>query len=311
MKCFFALISAMLAVTVPRMAFGQAVPQLRDAFVHTRVFGADASGIRTFEYEVSNGRASDGPIRSFNVSISRGSNTALLPVGGLTINFGATVEPLAGATDDFGMDGSQLVPTGCSGPPNWNCGLAVGGWIGFGVAVGKGIAPGDSGAGFTLRSPGLPGIVPARLEPYYFYVNEGEGTEEDVQAAKKAYQEIILPIKVVGPVAPPSSFKPLLFTQMIRDLIHQAQTLGWIRSDHVEDALERRLGRMEAALRDGRQREAVEAGRAFLDVLEDASLRRHDREAITSDADGLLSLNMEYLLAQLQDTDERDRNPRK
>lgn len=322
MRCCLALVSAMLGISAPAMAVAQSVPQLRNVVVRTHVSAADASGIRTFEYRLSNGARSDGPVRSFDVRISRGSNTAQLPIGGLTINFGATVESLAGVINDFGMDGSQLVPTGCSGPPDWSCDLAVGGWIGFGVAVGKGIAPGDSRAGFILRSPGLPGMVPARLEPDYVYVSEGEGTEEDVQAARKASQEIILPVQVVGPVAPPSIFEPLLFTQAIRELMHESQALGWIRSDHVEDALERRLGRMEADLKGGRPWEAVEVGRAFLDVLEDASCKERDcddKVVVTSDANALLRFNMEYLLAHLQpaakmkdaDDKERDRDHRR
>jgi len=123
MRWCLALISGVIEIAVPTTARAETVPHLRNVVVRTQVSPADASGIHTFEYQLQNGARSDGPLSSFDVSISRDNNTVQLPVAGLSSS-----RRLKGFTNTrrhrlfTGPDSSPTSPVERTTAPSADCG---------------------------------------------------------------------------------------------------------------------------------------------------------------------------------------------
>lgn len=108
--------------------------------------------------------------------------------------------------------------------------------------------------------------------------------------------------KTVGPTAPPAirTMEDLArFLGHVRDLKHEAASLGWIRPGGVVQALDQKLDALEAALRRGEGRTALNIGQALLNQVEGAACREWScpgERPITSEGYALLRYNVEYVL---------------
>lgn len=84
------------------------------------------------------------------------------------------------------------------------------------------IAPGATFNGFMLASTGLPGIRPFRINP-----TDGPPVPEGEQRGPHFYG------KTIGPIAILDQTSPLRFSAYLKDLILQAESLGWIEGPRI------------------------------------------------------------------------------
>jgi hypothetical protein len=301
------------------------LPKLSGVRVESSATRDKRSGFYTYRYQMDYRGPGSLEVEGLSVDLRSDSSRQVLSAPGL-LNYSA--EQVSASTLQYveALGPGGIVPIGFpTVPKDWVVGINPFGTV-LWTPVTDAARPraGTTIGGFTVMSPALPGLRSAKVIPELTNAisnPDDPSTEpysrDELFAAIDASSQVLT---TIGPVAPPKVFDPLSFAEQIRDLVRQSQTLGWIRSDHLEDALDRLLDRMEADMKHGHVREALESGRAFLDVLEDASCKEHDcddKVAATSEANALLRFNMEYLLAQLQpasgknhgDDTDKDKTP--
>jgi hypothetical protein len=188
------------------------------------------------------------------------------------------------------------------------------------------IRPGEALAGFEFVAPGLPTIVRFWVQGFYpgwknpwapdqpivfggikceteSDAEEAEGMEErgEIPPYSDPFYDSVQG-KTVGPTAPPAiqTMEDLArFLGHVRDLKHEAASLGWIRPGGVVQALDQKLDALEAALRRGEGRTALNIGQALLNQVEGAACKEWScpgQRPITSEGYALLRYNVEYVL---------------
>jgi len=226
-----------------------------------------------YEYTIQSGQASVQPVRTFVVymALNRGTPLSLTTPGREW--YSRTPDPIAPA-------------------PNWVRWATSGGGR---LKPEHYIQPGERVDGFELRGPGIPGILDAFAQGVpihraklneYVYVPRGPG--EDVAGGP-----------VVGPVPAPDVLDPVGFAQYVEELYHQSEDLGWINAPEAAATTLQRLEAARASLEGG---DTDAAKRHLLDSVEHIRRSTEDgttESVFTSEAEGLLISNVEYLLDRL------------
>jgi hypothetical protein len=282
------------------------LPKLSGVEVRATATRDDRSGLFTYQYRLNYRGPGSLEVNGFSLDLRSDSSRQVLSAQGL-VNSARVSPSTAQYVQALGPEG--IVPAGFPVvPESWIVAIDPLGNAAWGAASESALLHVGSTFGpLTLVSPALPGLRRGSVEPELAQLIPNPDlpsttpySTRELFAAVHASAEVVT---TIGPVAPPKVFEPLSFVEQIRDLVRQSHTLGWIRSRPVEDALDSQLDRLEVDVKRDRARAALESGKAFLDVLEDASCKErecYDKVAVTNEANALLRFNMDYLLGQLQ-----------
>jgi hypothetical protein len=298
-------LTAVLSALLATPALAQAVPQLRDAEARALVDDRDPEGNLAFNYVISSGPQSDGPVFIFSVDLSRPAGTAELSADGLTMELSDISSPtFASFVADMGIDAATVVPSGCSAPSGWGCSLAVDRSLFWAFRdPAQGIAPGATGTGFVLLSRGLPRIVDAVLEPRFVFYTEGdEVNEADRVRADQEFEAIKYPVRTLGPTPPPEPLNLPAMVSSLRTQATEARSLGWIQTDEALNSLQAMLQDLEAALHQGQISEAKALTKAvvsFVDSQSCKSLSCPGSLPLQAETFALIRFNIDFLRAQL------------
>ena len=153
------------------------------------------------------------------------------------------------------------------------------------------IQPGKSLKGFTLQSPGLPGILTAYISGHITIHELREETDVSLRVEENSVQG-----KVIGPVPVPEVFRPVNFVTHMESLFAQSVGLGWINELQKAQPLVETLKSVKTALDKNRIPQARFKISEFLRTLDGLS---KTEQVLTSEAVLLLKLNAEYLQNQL------------
>jgi len=158
------------------------------------------------------------------------------------------------------------------------------------------IQVGSSRDGFSVLSPGIPGIITYYSEGSAPLPSFDEGMATDSIPGyydHTPYGPGVVGVEV-GPVLPPSPFDPLNFLDTLTSYTTRSLSLGWIKNQGTAD----RCSGYFASAKESLQQNNIAAARATLQqVLQDVNT--DSTSNITSEAYALLRYNTEYLLAQL------------
>jgi len=142
-------------------------------------------------------------------------------------------------------------------------------WYGF-------LTFGESLAGFSFRSPILPGIVHCWsmvIIPHARLVFLGGNT--------------------LGPVAPPDTFDPQKFLGRLSSMIDESLKEGWIEDGNVVQDLEKGLESARGAVKSGDEKQLESTLRDLLEKVE-----KEKGRSLLSEAYALLKYNVQYWLDQ-------------
>jgi hypothetical protein len=153
------------------------------------------------------------------------------------------------------------------------------------------IQPGKSLKGFTLQSPGLPGILTAYIRGHITIHELREATDVSLRVEENSVQG-----KVIGPVPVPEVFRPVNFVTHMESLFAQSVGLGWINELQKAQPLVETLKSVKTALDKNRIPQARVQISEFLRTLDGLS---KTEQILTSEAVWLLKLNAQYLRSQL------------
>jgi hypothetical protein len=159
------------------------------------------------------------------------------------------------------------------------------------------IGPGESMAGFSFRSPGLPSIVKG-------YFSGNAVSLAFTGEPPSLMEELLVPLRVfpndqvirstIGPMTPPTPFNVLTFLDTLASYTTRSRSLGWIEDQTTADKY---LSYFSSARAKLVQQDSVGARTPLQQVLRDVDI---DSTAnLTSEAYALLRYNTEYLLNQL------------
>lgn len=163
------------------------------------------------------------------------------------------------------------------------------------------LAPGATLNGFKVASPGLPGIRRFRV-----IVTDGPPMPEVKQSS--AYFDG----KTVGPIAALEQTSPLRFSVYLKDLVLQAESLGWIEGPKTIRGLTRGLDQIREQIRSNDIEPALTGTVTFLEEIKDLSEKNSAREENDQDAErervflspegsALIRFNAEHLLNLLME----------
>jgi hypothetical protein len=153
------------------------------------------------------------------------------------------------------------------------------------------IQPGESLKGFSLQSPGLPGILIAYSRGKRTIREGREEVDTQLGVVENSVQG-----KVIGPVPVPEVFRPVNFVTHMESLFAQSVGLGWINELQKAQPLVETLKSVKTALDKNRIPQASVQISEFLTTLEEMS---KTEQILTSEAVWLLKLNAQYLRSQL------------
>ena len=153
------------------------------------------------------------------------------------------------------------------------------------------IQPGESLKGFSLQSPGLPGILMAYSRGKRTIREGREEVDTQLGVVENSVQG-----KVIGPVPVPEVFRPVDFASHLESLFAQSAELGWINELQKAQPLLETLKALKLALDKNRIPQARFQISEFLRTLDGLS---ETEQVLTSEAVLLLKLNAQYLRSQL------------
>ena len=155
----------------------------------------------------------------------------------------------------------------------------------------RAIMPGETQGGFQLRSSGLPGI----LEAYIIgSLTETSGLNEIIEFPKGTRGKWAVGY-IVGPVPEPSPFEAGAFLEVVESLFRRCREIGWAAPLTADKAVES-LQQARALLAEGE----VQAARKRLEAVVKGVHREGGAERFyTTEASGMLTANLEYLLERL------------
>lgn len=182
-----------------------------------------------------------------------------------------------------------------------------------------GIGQGESLAGFSFKSKGLPAIVECYFQGFVRYyveddyedVQEGDDRgdywtsclvfpEEPPQEIEDALDPLVrfpndtVRKKTVGPGEIPEVFEPLSFLDNLISLKEQAYSLGWIDNKGILNSLNQKLEAVRKNIQNGKIKTAKNILGAFINEVE-AQKEKH----LSSEAYALLKFNAQYLRENL------------
>lgn len=241
-----------------------------DATVKTVVYQikrSDDPSVRyAYSYEISSGISSLQAIRSLriNMELDRNAPTTLA------------------SPEELGW--SRSVPRPDITATNWAR------WHGS-SSRSRLIMPGETQGGFQLRSSGLPGILEARVVGSLMRTNH---LHEAVEFPKGTRGDGAVGF-VVGPVPEPSPFEAGAFLEIVESLFRRCKEIGWAAPLAGGKAVES-LKQTKAFLAEG----DVQAARKSLEAVVESVHREGEAERFyTTEAAGMLTANLEYLLERL------------
>ena len=160
------------------------------------------------------------------------------------------------------------------------------------------LKPGNE-ANFELRSLGLPGLLPAFMQGKPLHHNR---LHKNARVPNEPGQDAVCGW-VVGPVPEPANFHPIAFIEYIEQLYFKCDEVGWIESHRKVIGVLRALDRARSALESGDSqtaRQAVLDGVQLIQRLSEIGGRLVREHAFTTETEGLLTANMEYLAEKLK-----------
>lgn len=278
----------------------QQLPLLNDVNVHASVEFNAQTAIYTFKYEVNNGSSSIGDVTSFDIDISRTSQSVAFDTTGLQFK-----RPWMEASFRriYPFLENRIIPIGFPDSPSFWSGLL--GNTGIASFFGDGrndVQPGQLLDGFVMTSKGLPGIRDFIAQPPYdpndFYpdidlVSEQEAAQIVAQVDSDRVR-LVFRSKTIGPTAPADPFDASTFLDTLISYTTQSLALGWIADQQTADKYEDHFNIAKTQL----QQQDTTAARSELQTV----LQEVDQDSgsvLTSEAYALLRFNTEYLLDQL------------
>ncbi|MGE3512897.1 MAG: hypothetical protein AB7N65_28885 [Vicinamibacterales bacterium] len=195
--------------------------------------------------------------------------------------------------------GSTIGVEDLEGPPGWLVNPAVGaanlvGWTALSGAL---LSPGQRAVGFAFTANGLPGIVdgfvvglpsPKQIPRF----PEGQAPES-YQGLTVA--ELGTKMRVLGPVAPPETFRSPDFLRHLASLLSEAGALGWIDGSVLLTSLQAKILAAQASVERGNVRAAANQLAAVLNEV-----RAQSGKKLTTGAASLLQLNIEFALDRMR-----------
>jgi hypothetical protein len=257
----------------------------------------------SYAYTVSNGAASTAGIWRIWLDLTAARNGISLSEIGLT-NGECFLEPVAAAVR-ANPRAQPMIPVALVGPVAWQCGLALSGtaqWFAPDSALQ--ISPGQSVGGFTVTSPGLPGLRAVAVEPLLdVQALDVKLPEDDSPGEIQAYIARVTSIRTaasfhattVGPTAPPANFIPENFLQTVISYKEQAIKQGWIKDQGIGISLDAKLNAAQAALARGDNNTAANVLNALLNEVAAQAGKQLSSEAVA-----LLKFNTQYLISKIQ-----------
>ena len=160
------------------------------------------------------------------------------------------------------------------------------------------LEPGKT-ANFELRSVGLPGVLPAFMQGKPLRPNR---VPKNAYVPNEPGEDAVCGW-VVGPVPEPANFHPIAFMEYIEGLYWKCGEAGWIESHRENVEVLWALKKARSALESGdapTARQAVLDGVQLIQRLSSTGAPLVREQPFTTEAEGLLTANMEYLAERLK-----------
>jgi hypothetical protein len=159
------------------------------------------------------------------------------------------------------------------------------------------IGPGESMAGFSFRSGGLPSIVKGYFSGNAVslaFTGEPPSLMEELLAPLRVFPNDQVIRSTVGPMTPATPFNSLIFLDTLASYTTGSRSLGWIKDQPTADKYLTYFSSARAKLVQG---DSVGARTPVQQVLRDVDI--DSSSTLTSEAYALLKYNTEYLVGKL------------
>jgi hypothetical protein len=157
-----------------------------------------------------------------------------------------------------------------------------------------GLSPGESVAGFSFVSSGLPAVMKCYVRHHAYMKGTGEEVPEELMSALDPLAWKIPQGVTVGPALPPEPFQPAAFARRIRNMVDISAQQGWIESPGLKREFDHMLAQVEDALAKQEKARTSSLLRSLLTRVE-----AENGKTLLSEAYALLRFNLEYLARQL------------
>ena len=284
-------------------AYAQVYPTLTTVRINAAVHSGSPDGYFYYAYTITNDAQNAGWIESVLIDASRAPGSVSFDTSGLQFagssylesNFRLRFPPL----------GTSMVPFGYVSLPE-NSYSILGNYAQ--VFVSKDtlfIRPGAKMQGLILMSRGLPGVRACSVEPYFnddvllpsLEDPSRTMTTDQMDSIRQACNFIG---HTIGPWAPESEFRPLVFLDTLRSFVLKSRAFGWIASQTVAEKYLRQLDITRSQLQDAN----VKAGMTTLQtILQQSHL--DSSSTLTSEAYALIRFNAEYLVDKIKSLQDR------
>jgi hypothetical protein len=159
-----------------------------------------------------------------------------------------------------------------------------------------GLRPGESAAGFSFHSGGLPTVVACYVRGRTeLRGGQGEEIPEELHAAIDEVAWRIPKGVTVGPADPPQRFEADSFLSAFHDYLGVSLQNGWIESTQVAEQIDKSLELLRQTIKSGERKRTDRILRELLSRIE-----TEKDKTLLSEAYALLKFNLEYLQQRLQ-----------
>ncbi len=253
-----------------------------------------------YNYTLINDSSNRGNISTFEIDISRNSNSIVYDT--LDLKFRSKyIEKEFRRW--YSLTANELIPVGFPTLPSmdWTAILGMGGpCASFNTDTLEPV-PGEHLSNFIMMSKALPGIRSFHADPYFwlerFFPEEGDTTSTLTAAQEDSIKEAVkFHGWTVGPTAPPMYlyFIPTIWLDTLTSYTTRSHDLGWITTQPTADKYLAFFISAKALLRANN----IGAARATLNSVL-TSVNQDSSSTLTSEAYALLRFNTEYLLDHL------------
>lgn len=253
---------------------------------------ADSTQYLVYRYRFANPSSNSGGATTIDLTVSSlsSSPSQLLVSTGQLLDYSEPLSPDVSAT--------PFVPIGVITPVGWKSILStsaeVSWYQGGGFLTEDSIAPGAAVSGFGLRSPFLPGIRDAFVEPTWRSCcsEPMEPLEENPERIHADPSGMALRVMTIGPTHDPAEFAD--FTAGIQiillDAARACSDLSWINSVGACDDIQSNLSAAASAIASATWQDARDALTTVLNTL-----AAHEGGVVNANALNLLGVNSRFL----------------